>query len=94
MLIEQALLDWMSGQMGCTYLSDLRYLSLGKRRQLAGKLESLALREEDLRDWNDALVYLTGASPETTAQNAKKQLVLLLSSGCAKNGTGSNTIQG
>ena len=78
MIIEQALLDWMSGQMGCTYLSDLRYLSLGKRCQLARKLECLALREEDIRDWNDALIYLTGASPAITAQSAKERLVPFL----------------
>lgn len=61
--------------MKCEYLSDLRFLTLGQREYLAQKRERLTPREEDIRDWNDALNYLTDAPPENTAQGPKAQLV-------------------
>ena len=39
-------------------------------------------REEDVREWNDALSYLTNAPPETTAQATKERLIHLLSQPC------------
>ena len=65
--------------MKCEYLSDLRFLSWEQCQYLAQRLERLTLREEDVREWNDALDYLTGAPPENTAQAAKGRLVSLLS---------------
>lgn len=82
MTAERSLLDLLSIQMGCMYLSDLRFLSLEQRRHLAGRLELLTLLEKDIREWNDALDYLTGAPPEDTAQAAKERLVHLLSQPC------------
>lgn len=73
-----SLLEFLAYKAGCPYLSDLRFLSPEQRRYLAQKLDQLTPREEDVRDWNDALTYLTGASPEETAQAAKEQLVKLL----------------
>ena len=75
MMVEQSLLDLLAIQMGCMYLSDLRFLSPEQRRYLAQKLDRLTPREADIWDWNDALDYLTGAPPESTAQAAKAQLV-------------------
>lgn len=78
MMVRQSLLDLMSIQMGCMYLSDLRFLSPEQRRYLARKLERLTPREEDTRDWNDALEYLTGSRPEPTVRAAKQRLTDLL----------------
>lgn len=78
MTAEQTLLDLIAIQMGCVYLSDLRFLDSMQRRHLAGKLERLTPREADLQEWNDALDYLTGAPPEKTAQAARERLVQLL----------------
>lgn len=75
----QSLLDLISAQMGCRYLSDLHYLSQKQRRSLAQKLGTLPAREDKLQDWNAALAYLSGAPPEKTAQAAKEQLVRILS---------------
>lgn len=82
MMVEQSLLDLMSIQMGCMYLSDLRFLSQEQRRYLAQKLDRLTPREENVREWNDALSYLTNAPPETSAQAAKERLISLLSQPC------------
>ena len=64
MTAEQSLLDLLSIQMGCMYLSDLRFLSQGQRRYLAQRVNRLTPRQDDVREWNDALDYLTGAPPE------------------------------
>ena len=40
--------------------------------------ERLVPQEEGVRDWNDALDYLTGAPPEETASVAKERLVNLI----------------
>lgn len=80
MMVRQSLLDLMSIQMGCMYLSDLRFLSQEQRQYLAHKLDRLTPRNEDVRDWNDALGYLTHAPPEDTARSAKERLVQLLTS--------------
>lgn len=82
MMVEQSLLDLLAIQMGCMYLSDLRFLSLEQRRYLAQRLDRLTPRQDDVREWNDALDYLTGAPPEDTAQAAKERLVHLLSQPC------------
>lgn len=75
MTAEQSLLDLLSIQMGCMYLSDLRFLSPEQRRYLAQRLDRLTPRQEDIREWNDALAYLAGAPPEETAQAARERLI-------------------
>lgn len=71
-----SLLDLMSLQMGCDYLSDLCNLSRGQRAILAEKLERLPARESDLCDWNEALRYLTGdGAPRATAEDARAALI-------------------
>lgn len=75
----QALLDLLSIQMDCMYLSDLKFLSGAQRLYLAQKLSQLTPREEDLDQWNDALEYLTGTGKEATALAARQRLVKLLS---------------
>ena len=79
---EMDLLDLCACRLGCQYLSDLRGLQGWQRAQLAGVLRDVAAWEAPLREWNDALDYLTGAPPENTAQAAKERLVSLLSQPC------------
>lgn len=78
MRMEQSLLEYLSVQMGCIYLSDLHFLSEGKRRILAQWLEQLEAREQDIREWNDALEYLTGLLPKQTSREAKSSLLVAL----------------
>ena len=75
MTAGQSLLDLISIQMGCTYLSDLKLLTDTQRALLAHKLEPLTPREEDLDQWNDVLVYLANVPPETSAHGAKTHLI-------------------
>lgn len=78
MIAEQSLLNLISIQMGCTYLSDLKLLTDTQRALLAHKLEPLTPREEDLGQWNDALVYLANVPPEASAHGAKTRLIQCL----------------
>lgn len=73
---KMSLLDMMAAQMGCEYLSDLRYLDSGQRAQLARKLKKLPTQIAGLRDWNDALEYLTGdAHSKAEARQARDALI-------------------
>lgn len=77
MMVRQSLLDLLSIQMKCEYLSDLRFLPQKQGWHLAQKLERQTSRKGKARDWNDALTYLKGASPQATEQAAKEQLIKL-----------------
>ena len=77
---QEPLLEWISARAGCSYLSDLRFLSEEQRGRLARELEALSPSAQDLWSWNDALKYLADAPPEQTAQAAKEQLIRHLSS--------------
>lgn len=80
--IHISLLDVLSIRMGCTYLSDLRFLDGAQRAMLAGKLERIPARAADLRDWNDALEYLTGDSrPMADPEQARAALIAALAGG-------------
>lgn len=70
-----ALLESLSVQMGCMYLSDLKFLTLSQRRSLARKIACLTPKDEDIFEWNDALQYLTEGLPQETALSAKTQLI-------------------
>ncbi len=73
-----SLLDVISVQMGCGYLSDLRYLDSGQRAMLAQKLEKIPPDCASLFEWNDALEYLAGAPPCDSQTAAKETLLMLL----------------
>lgn len=72
------LLDAMSIQMHCEYLSDLHSLDNEQRTSLAQKVEQLSPEAMELHDWNNALEYLAHAPPERTAKAAKERLVRFL----------------
>ena len=69
------LLDELARQMGCEYLSDLRFLDALARQALGCALKALPSRYASLREWNDALAYLTGEPPQSTADAARALLV-------------------
>lgn len=72
------LLEYLSYQAGCAYLSDLRYISGWRRARLARVLEEIPAEAADLRTWNDALDYLAQAGPERTAEDARARLIAAL----------------
>lgn len=77
---DVCLLDLIAIQTDCTYLSDLRFMDSTQRAALAERLKRLTPRASDLRDWNDALQYLTGdGQPRATAEEARAALIAGLS---------------
>lgn len=76
---NESLLDAMSIQMRCEYLSDLHDLDNEQLALLAQKVEQLSPEDVDLHDWNDALEYMAHAPPERIAKTAKERLVWFLS---------------
>lgn len=79
MTLEIPLLDMLSSQAGCTYLSDLRYLSGWQKLRLAWTLERMPVDAADLKEWNDALDYLVREPPQETTQAARERLIQSLS---------------
>lgn len=73
-----SLLDQMAAQMGCVCLSDLRFLDARRREYLVRRLHPLSPHTWALKEWNDALIYLTGLPPQPTVQQAKEQMIQFL----------------
>ena len=69
------LLEYLAGRCHCVYLSDLRFLNEAQRRRLACEIEAVSADAASLREWNDALEYLTGRSAEQTVERARKRLI-------------------
>lgn len=71
-----SLLDTLSAQIGCTYLSDLRFLNTLQHKQLAEILKCISAETFELREWNDALSYLTeNSQSRTDAKQARTALI-------------------
>lgn len=76
--LNVGLLDLIAGQMGCDFLSDLRFLNSTQRAELAQKLEKLSANAFGLHDWNDALEYMAGQPSEQSAAEAREALLRCL----------------
>lgn len=79
MVFKMSILDLLSIQARCPCLSDLKYLDGWQRARLARDLERVIPDEADLKDWNDALVYLSRYPPQETAEAARERLIHVLS---------------
>ncbi len=74
----RSFIDYLAERLGCVYVSDLRYLRRAQQQTLALELEKLPAEAVSLREWNDALEYLTGAFHQPTAEAAKEKLLEFL----------------
>ena len=79
MIFKIDLLDALSMQADCMYLSDLHYLNDWQRTRLVCALEQTPSDAAELREWNDVLEYLTGARPRANAEEARGALIAGLS---------------
>lgn len=79
MIFKIDLLDALSIQADCTYLSDLHHLNDWQRARLVRALEQTPSDAAELREWNDALEYFTGARPRTNVEEARTALIAGLS---------------
>ena len=67
MNVEMSLLEYLAYRAGCRWLSDLHCLDGCQRIRLHHVLEQLPPEAAPLREWNDAVTYLTGRQPAATA---------------------------
>lgn len=70
-----SLLEFLAHEIGCEYLSDLHGIDNSQRKNAIRILEQISPEMVELRDWNDALSYLTKQQPVQTAETAKAQLI-------------------
>ena len=70
MNVEMPLLEYLAYRAGCRWLSDLHCLDGCQRIRLHHVLEQLPPEAAPLREWNDAVAYLTGRQPAATAATA------------------------
>ena len=72
------LLEYMAQRSGCSYLSDLRYLSCWEQMRLAREVSHIPVEAFPLEAWNDALAYLTDSPPASDGSVAKEKLLQCL----------------
>jgi len=72
------LLDMLAAQMGCHYVSDLKYLPHNQRTELSRVVAELPSDFVPLYQWNDALKYLFHSAPEASPDFAREKLAALL----------------
>ena len=64
---------------GCVYFSDLKYADEAIKTKLALIIEAqYPVEAVSLWEWNDALNYLSGSTPEATSKAAREKLLQLL----------------
>ena len=73
-----SLVDILAQKAGCLMLSDLRYLSIKMRKQLAREVLSIQVEDFSLWEWNDALCYIVNASQARSSVDARTQLIKYL----------------
>ncbi|WP_417083211.1 hypothetical protein [Evtepia gabavorous] len=79
MMFKMDLLDALTIQADCDYLSDLKHLNDWQKIRLARELAKVPADAAALKEWNDALEYLTGAQPCDNAEQARAALIAGLS---------------
>lgn len=79
MMFKMDLLDALTLQADCDYLSDLKHLNDWQKIRLARELAKVPTDAAALKEWNDALEYLTGAQPCANAEQARAALIAGLS---------------
>lgn len=74
-MMDKPLLEVMWIESGCTYLSDLKYLSEACRASLLKALEDIPPDATPLFEWNDALQYLAQEPSQPTPEAARGRLI-------------------
>ena len=69
----KSLLEELAGQFGYVYLSDLHRTG---RRELSRCLRDVPAEAYSLREWNDAVEYLTGKKIHASGRSEAKESLL------------------
>ena len=68
--LRLSLLDYLGYRTGCLCLSDLHRPEQARRARLCEIIQALTPGDASLREWNDALAYLSGHGPISTPEAA------------------------
>lgn len=71
-----SLVDYLALQAGCMYISDLRSLTWSAQLHLKHCIKKLAPEYFSAFQWQDAVEYLTGQTPQVNDVGALKDLLL------------------
>lgn len=75
----QSLLDLLTQQAGCEYMSDLFYMANEQRNRLSKAIKAIPTDAFSLREWNEALGYLAKLPPQASSQAARENLAAFCS---------------
>lgn len=89
MRVQMSFLEYLSYHSRSDALSELHSLNILERRRVIQAIESIPVDEIPLEEWNDALSYLVGQSPEMSISAPRERLISCLKhpdiSACAEN---------
>ena len=76
LLTSLSLLDFLSEQTECQYLSDLHFTTDLQKEKLTLIVQSFVPENATLFEWNDAAAYITGRTGSfSTAEDAAKSII-------------------
>ena len=78
MRFQMSLLEYLSYRSQSDKLSDLHALNGPEISRVLQALERISPEDVSLREWNDALAYLTGDPSQATCETARERLILSL----------------
>lgn len=70
-----SLVDYLAYMTHCEYVSDLHFMDDIRKWRAYHALEQLPAEAYSLKEWNDALCYMTVNEPQSTAAQARTELM-------------------
>lgn len=71
MIDGNLLLEALSKEIGCTYLSDLHETE--NRREVLRAMRKVSVGRYSIQAWNDAVWYITGIQSELSSERAARE---------------------
>ena len=72
--MEKELLHILSERTGCMYLSDLKFIR--DTQKIKNELEKLSPQDFPVKQWNDAINYLTETKVDFSSEKEAKNFLL------------------
>lgn len=80
-MVVQSLVDYLATQLGCEFISDLRFLTSLERLTLARVIKKLQPADFPLHEWNDAIQYIVNKRVVNSSESAYRTLLTELQIG-------------
>lgn len=73
-----SLIDYLAHTTQCDYISDLHFMNRIRKWKAYRALRKIPAEAYPLKDWSDALCYMTRRTPQTSAAKARTELLAFL----------------